>query len=111
VNLVLPPSRSLQDPVRTEKPKPAEPAQSIYSAQDGQDAAKRLLTGSFTNTALPVSEYVVQNARLSYAGRPPTAFVSMYEFTNFLSFDSGVSTAPVTGAILRSSADRWRDFT
>jgi iron complex outermembrane receptor protein len=56
---------------------------------DARYAGKRLLIGDFTNAAAPLPDYVVYNARLSYTWKLLTAFVSVYNFTNRLYFDSG----------------------
>jgi outer membrane receptor protein involved in Fe transport len=56
---------------------------------DARYAGRRFLIGDFTNAGPLLADYVVYDAKVSYTWKQLTGFVSVYNFTNRLYFDSG----------------------
>src|SRR5205814_9803513 len=56
---------------------------------DARYVGRRFLIGDFTNTGPLLEDYVVYDAKISYTWKMLTAFISVYNFTNRMYFDSG----------------------
>ncbi|MBI3854226.1 MAG: TonB-dependent receptor [Planctomycetes bacterium] len=56
---------------------------------DGRYAGHRFLVGDFSNAGPTLSDYVAWDAKVSYAWKVLTGFVSVYNFTDRRYFDSG----------------------
>lgn len=56
---------------------------------DARYVGRRFLIGDFYNTGPMLEDYVVYDAKISYTWNKLTGFISVYNFTNRMYFDSG----------------------